>query len=224
MPRAYLGAMLPWAIGPERRIAMNATCPTLATIVCALALAGSASAATPEQIADAAWPQSPCHGQPVTEIFKVGLIASDTGDQLAGYASGLLSGGDGMPVVPFVAARCEITTDPVEYAQMTPERKCLYKVHEYGHLAGLQHAATGPMSTNRVRYYAPCATLRGRVRHDIAAVLPTDTTVACDRWRGRVMSCRGDWVDGQRERTAWFRARRGLGVRGELYTIRRVRR
>jgi hypothetical protein len=195
-----------------RRILLTA----LATLAAFATGAAQTDAATPEQIADVAWPNSPCHGQPVTERFQTDLIATDTGDHLAGYASGLLNGWDGLPVVPFVAARCEITTDPVEYARMTPEQKCVYKVHEYGHLAGLQHTATGPMSIGDDRYYAPCATLRGRVRHDIEALVPFGAQVACGRWQGRAFTCVADWAD---DRGRAFNRRYRVRTRGGAYAI-----
>lgn len=192
-----------------------------AIVVAFATFASQADAVTPEQIADAAWPQSPCYGQPMTERFQVGIVASDTGDHLAGVASGLLANSDGLPVVPFVAARCEITTDPVEYAAMTPAERCQYKVHEYGHLAGMQHQPTGPMSTGDNRWYAPCHTLRDRIRHDMAGMVPDpDPWVICSRWQGRVLPCRVEFVDSrQRAHAAWFRAR----TRGETYAIQRVR-
>lgn len=194
---------------------------TIATVAAFATFACSAEAATPEQVADAAWPSSPCHGQPMTERFQIGMFASDTGDQLAGAASGLLLDADGRPVVPFTAARCEITTDPVEYAKMTPAQKCIYKVHEYGHLAGMQHQPSGPMSTSDDRYFAPCVSLRERIKHDVALRVPDPHPfVACRPWQGRVLPCRVDYVSrGGWSTTAWFRAR----TRGETYAISRVR-
>lgn len=197
--------------------------PLLVALAAAAVLmvsAARADAASFEQIADAAWPNSPCHGQPVTELFKIGMYASDTGDQLVGAATGLLNGPDGQPVVPFIAARCEITTDPDEYAKLTPQEKCMYKVHEYGHLAGMQHQPSGPMSVGDHRYYAPCFTLRDRIRHDMALRVPDpDPWVVCSRWQGRVLPCRVEWSTARGEaRLTWFRAR----TRGEAYAIQRV--
>lgn len=195
------------------------TGPALAAaVLMLLAIPATTQALTPEQIADAAWPSSPCHGQTIVDIPKVGIFATDTGQALAGAASGLATDENGIPVLPFRAERCETTTDPEVYAAMTSQQKCEYRVHEAGHLAGLQHAASGPMTADPGRrWYGPCHTVRERVRHDLEALTPFGGQVACGRWQGRAFTCVTDWSDA---RGRSYARRYRVRTRGELYAIR----
>lgn len=193
----------------------------IATTAAFATSASQADALTPEQVADAAWPNSPCHGQTIADIPKVGITASDTGQTLAGAASGLATDETGVPEVPFRAVRCETTTDPIVYAAMTAAEKCQYRVHEAGHLAGFQHTASGPMVADpEARWYGPCHTLRERVRHDIEAMVPLGAQVACGRWQGRSFTCITDYADARGR--SFMRAYR-VRTRGDAYAIRRIR-
>jgi hypothetical protein len=208
-----------------RRILLTA----LATAAALATGAAQTGAATPEQIADAAWPNSPCHGKTIVDIPKVGIVATDTGLQLIGAASGLAVDDTGALEIPFRAARCETTTDPVAYADMTPADRCQYRVHEAGHLAGLQHPAPHArlvswqdqiMTANSgQQWYGPCHTVRERARHDIESTVPFGAQVACGRWQGRAFTCVADWAD---DRGVAFNRRYRVRTRGNAYAIRRV--
>jgi hypothetical protein len=185
----------------------------LATLAALLTSAASTEAATPLQVADQAWPASPCRGQPITVLWD---RAHAVQYGYTGWASGVDLADDDT----FTLRRCEITLDPVEYMSMTETERCELVVHEAGHLAGMHHTPTGVMR-QPAGWYPGCHTLRDRIRHDMALRVPDDDPwVVCRPWEGRVLPCRAEWVDSRhRARVTWFRAR----TRGDAYAIRRVR-
>lgn len=176
-----------------------------------LTYTAAADAATPQQVASQAWPNSPCAGHIVILFDHAQSVAYG----FNGYASGIQV----QPDESYVLERCEITLDPDAVAGMTAAERCELVVHEAGHLAGLHHTS-GVMGVYG-GYWPGCHTLRDRIRHDIALLVPDrDPFVVCRKWEGRVLPCRVEFVDSrERAHVVWFRAR----TRGERYAIQRVR-
>lgn len=180
-----------------------------------LAYTATANAATPHEVT-AALKAGPCAGQPITVLWDAGLEAQGYG----ALATGSHYTDSSESVIVF--DRCEVTRNPIDWAKLTPAERCEQDVHEAGHLAGLIDG-TGVMAHKpEDRYWAGCHTLRDRIRHDMARLVPDrDPFVVCRRWEGRVLPCRVEFVDSrERAHVVWFRAR----VRGEQYAIARVKR
>jgi hypothetical protein len=178
-----------------------------------LAYTATADAQTPQQVASQAWPNSPCAGH-ITILFDHAEAVQYGFD---GFASGIRV----QPDESFVLERCEITLDPNAVAGMTPAERCELVVHEAGHLAGLHHTPEGSgVMGPHGGYWPACHTLRDRIRHDMALLVPdTDPFVVCRPWEGRVLPCRVEFTDArERAHVVWFRAR----TRGEQYAIQRV--
>lgn len=187
---------------------------TIATVAAFATIASNADAAMPEQV-NAALRASPCYGQPITVLWDPSLEARGFGALATGahYVDGRGSA--------IVVDRCEITRNPIDWAKLTPAERCEQNVHEVAHLAGLDDGTGVMESKPERRYWAPCHTLRDRIRHDMAAMVPdTDPFVVCRPWAGRVLPCRVEFVDSrERAHVVWFRAR----VRVEVYAISRAR-
>lgn len=193
----------------QHRILLTA----LATAAALFTGAAQTDAATPEQV-NAALRAGPCYGQPITILWDAGLEAQGFGALATGahYVDGRGS------AIAF--DRCEITRNPIDWAKLTPAERCEQDVHEVAHLAGLDDGTGVMESKPERRYWAPCHTLRNRIRHDMAAMVPDpDPFVVCRPWKGRVLPCRVEWESRGRARVAWFRAR----THGEVYAISRVR-
>lgn len=186
----------------------------VATLAALAYSAATVEAATPQTIASQAWPNSPCAGH--IQILFDHTQAVQYG--FAGYASGIQV----QPDETFVLERCEITLDPNAVAGMDAAERCELVVHEAGHLAGMHHTPEGAgVMGPHGGYWAGCHTLRDRIRHDMARLVPDrDPWVMCRKWEGRVLPCRVEWSDRRfRAHVTWFRAR----VRGQAYAIQRVK-
>jgi hypothetical protein len=186
----------------------------ITTIGVLVASGSSSDAATPQQVASQAWPNSPCAGH-ITILF-------DHTQAIAYGFDGFASGIRVQPDESFILERCEITLDPNAVAGMTPAEQCELVVHEAGHLAGLHHTPEGSgVMGPHGGYWPGCHTLRDRIRHDMGLLVPdTDPFVVCRKWEGRVLPCRVEYTDSrERAHVVWFRAR----TRGQAYAIQRVR-
>lgn len=106
----------------------KAACMAVLVAMCAAAPAQAAPTRLQraEQIADSYWPASPCHGRvrviPVPEQRFAGYWHTDT--------AGMLS-------TPW---DCTIEVDFSRYTGIPWRAVCRTLVHEYGHLAGLEHS------------------------------------------------------------------------------------
>lgn len=119
--------------------------------------------------------------------------------------------------------RCEMTLDPAAWATDTPAERCQVKAHELVHLIRGDdlHAPSGLMAPVP-GYFAPCRTLRERVRHDLEAITPFGGQVACGRWEGRAkraFTCLTDWAD---TRGRYFERHYRVRTRGDAYAIHRL--
>lgn len=188
-----------------RRILLAALAVTAAFAT----MATQADGMTPLQVADQAWPASPCAG-------RIAILLAPIESGIDGKATGISVQGDGS----FVLERCEITLAPTAVLSMTEGQRCELVVHEAGHLAGMHHTRFGVMAPTG-GWYPACHTLRDRIRHDMGRKVPDrDPWVVCSRWEGRVLPCRVEWADRHgRAQLTWFRAR----TRGDRYAIARVR-
>lgn len=201
---------LPWLIGLAG----------LLLIVFAL-VTQPASAAAPARgpvdplaVANTVWPGSPCTGNlHVTFHRDLGSEPDNSGllSTVIAVATGIVVNADGS----FDRVSCDIAVDPAYWAQADTEERCKVLSHEAGHLDGLHHTATGVMSPDHTGWFAPCATTRERVMHQLAgnAGVP-DYDVQCSRWQGRVLPCTV-WLA---SRVARYRA----SVSGSGFVIRRV--
>lgn len=162
--------------------------------------ASTAQAATldPLAVANNAWPGSPCTGK-LQITLDVTLALRGRAGEAVGVARG----------------DCEFSVDPVYWAKATPQERCQIAAHEAGHLAGLGHSLTGVMRPDHSGFYAPCATLRDRIEHDLQVrTAATNFNVQCGKQIGRVITCRV-WLTSH---VARFR----VAVSGERFMARRV--
>lgn len=178
-------------------------------------------------LASQAWPDSPCAGRihivwwtdqqadhpTPAQLLRPDLTKVD--DSFDEFALGVLFYQDGR-----VEHRsCDLAVRRSLMAK-DPGWMCDVIVHGAGHLDGRQHTHDG--SVMQVgSHYPACWSLRDRIRHDMALLVPdTDPFVVCRPWEGRVLPCRVEFTDARtRAHVVWFRAR----VRGERYAIQRVR-
>lgn len=94
-----------------------------------------------EQIAESAWPDSPCAGRVDVEVTFQLENAHALGEAYENVGPG-----------PVTDAHCLTRIRP----DLDPVTLCLTMVHEYGHLAGHDHAEGGIMSATDAVGYGPC--------------------------------------------------------------------
>jgi hypothetical protein len=187
----------------------------IAAVLALLAVPATSQAITDNEIT-AALNASPCKGQPITVLWDTSLEAQGYG----ATASGAHYTDDTESEIVF--DRCEITRNPTDWAALNRAERCIQDLHELLHLAGRLHEPTGIMAHKWEDrgWYAPCHTLRERVRHDVAGLVPAGAQVACGKWQGQSFVCRTDWASAKGgSRRVDFRVK----TRGDAYAIRRVR-
>lgn len=135
-------------------------------------------------VAEAAWPGSPCAGGINVTVAPLPPIGNEV---LDGYATGVEVAPDGS----FVTRSCDIQIDPQVLA-VGPEHTCDVIVHEAGHLAGLQHTATGIMAPSAGTFPAchPVLSPRAQVQELLSGLLPEGYTWTIHCTRPAITRCR----------------------------------
>lgn len=179
----------------------------VATCLTGLALSApavQAAAPNPVAIAAAMFPSSPCNGQIVVE-FDANLDPTRDAEAAINDLSRY-------------SLDCVVRFRTAAYTAMTQHQRCATFVHEAGHLAGLEHGP-GIMGKHAPHeYFAPCATVRDRVRHYLAS-RPGAFSASCGKQTGSVMVCRVEREGARGRGTRRYRVR----VNGEQFTLRRIR-
>lgn len=184
--------------------------PRLAYLA-AICLAGAAlsapnamaSAPDPVAIAAQMFPASPCNGK-ITVAFNPGLDPSRDAEAAINDLSRY-------------SLDCVVTFRTAAYNAMTVQQRCATFVHEAGHLAGFPHGP-GIMGAHAAQeYFAPCATLRDRIRHRLLS-RPDAFSVSCGKQQGATMICRVELV-GLRGRAP---RRYSVRVSGDRFSLRQV--
>lgn len=188
----------------------------LFTLGLCLIAVGVACAATPIQIANAATPHSPCHGQL--------RIVPDEQPGIDGLAAGLADVGGF-----WALTSCDIAVSPSAWVRMDPEQRCELVVHEAVHYATLPgrstslpiHTADGLMAES-AGYWPWCAPVDTRIIQRVVDLAPAGWDVTCLGRVGLVMRCTVE--RGRRVRS--YRARLWAGavtIDGWGYALRRIK-